>query len=337
MEIATDLDAPWSVLPLENGSTLISERDSGRILELTPGGDVRTVETIDEVGAEGEAGLHGLAISPTQNDTSQDGTEPMTLFAFYATDRDNRLISAELTGEPGSLTLGEPEVILSGIERNWYHGGGRIAFGPDGYLYVSTGDAGTPSLAQNRDSLAGKILRITTDGEAAPGNPFDNEVYSYGHRNVQGLAWDSDGNLYASEFGQDTWDELNLIQAGANYGWPMVEGEGGDDRYVDPVAQWPTDSASPSGLTRVGDTLFMAALRGERIWTYALDTADPNETLGEDAVDVQDWLVGDYGRIRDVVPGPDNTLWFLTNNTDGRGDPAADDDKLLQIGLVQAD
>ena len=198
----------------------------------------------DKLGAiastvpEGEAGLLGVAVSPTF-DTDR------TLFLYTTTGSDNRVLRAELDG----TRLGEPTVVLDGIPRGFIHDGGRIAFGPDGYLYVSTGETGDPELAQDPDSLAGKILRITPDGAPAPGNPDpDSPVWSLGHRNVQGLAWDDDGRLWASEFGDSTWDELNLIEKGGNYGWPEVEGTGGAPGFIDPQVVWPVDEASPSGL-----------------------------------------------------------------------------------------
>ncbi|HSP53829.1 MAG TPA: PQQ-dependent sugar dehydrogenase, partial [Cryobacterium sp.] len=174
-------------------------------------------------------------------------------------------------------------------------------------------------------SLGGKILRMTPTGAVPADNPFGTLVYSYGHRNPQGIAWDSSGQLWASEFGQNTWDELNRITPGGNYGWPIVEGmgQGGDPGYLDPVQQWPTSESSPSGLAIVNDTIFMAALRGQRLWRI-----DPSS--GE----VDDWFVNSFGRLRDVVSGPDGTLWFVSNNTDGRGTPSPGDDRLYQVSVA---
>jgi glucose/arabinose dehydrogenase len=232
-----------------------------------------------------------------------------------------------LTGAPGSLGLGAPEDVLTGIPKAGNHNGGRIALGPDGFLYATAGDAGTPDAAQDPASLSGKILRMTPDGQPAPGNPFGNFTWSFGHRNPQGLAWDAAGELWAAEFGQNTWDELNRIDRGANYGWPVVEGQSGDARFVDPVMQWSTSEASPSGLAIVGDTFFLAALRGERLWSVAPATAGG-------PLSATPWFAGELGRLRDVTAGPEGELWFISNNTDGRGSPSAGDDRLYRVPLA---
>jgi len=218
---------------------------------------------------------------------------------------------------------------VSGIPKAGNHDGGRIRFGPDGFLYATAGDAGNSDTAQDPGSLSGKILRMTPEGRPAPGNPFDNFTWSFGHRNPQGIAWDANGDLWAAEFGQNTWDELNRIEPGGNYGWPIVEGQAGDSRFIDPVQQWSTADASPSGLAIVGDTLFLAALRGERLWTIAPATAGG-------ALTATPWFVGELGRLRDVTAGPDGELWFISNNTDGRGSPSPGDDKLFRVRLAPA-
>jgi glucose/arabinose dehydrogenase len=259
----------------------------------------------------GEGGLLGLAVMGDQ------------LYAYLTAADDNRIVRMDLTGEAGSLSLGQPEEVLTGLAKAGNHNGGRIAFGPDGMLYATVGDAGQPPRAQDEDSLNGKVLRMTPAGDVPDDNPFgDSLVYSMGHRNPQGLTWDDSGRLFAAEFGQDTWDELNLIEAGGNYGWPVVEGIADDDAYIDPVAQWTTDEASPSGLLFTRGTLFMAALKGEAVWAIY-----PGQ-YGSSA-----WFPGEFGRIRDVIAGPEGTLWFLTNNTDGRGDPVENDDRLLEVRL----
>ena len=313
-ELATGLDAPWSMVRLASGSTLVSSRDDGRVLELTASGDVREVGSIAGVAHRGEGGLLGLAVSP-----GDEGT----LFAYLTTASDNRIVKLPLEGAAGAYELGDETIVLDGLDAAQNHDGGRIAFGPDGLLYATVGDAGEPSRAQDLDSLNGKILRMTADGDVPADNPYDSLVYSYGHRNPQGIAWDDTGQLFAAEFGQDTWDEFNRIEAGGNYSWPEVEGivDGGDDEFINPLHQWATDDASPSGLAFVNGTFFMAALKGERVWQVYPD-GEPVDAAT------------DFGRIRDVTAGPDGTLWVLTNNTDGRGSPAVDDDRILQFDLT---
>jgi glucose/arabinose dehydrogenase len=310
--LTTDLESPWSMVRLSSGSTLISLRDTGRVVEYTAAGDVREVGVIADVAHRGEGGLLGLAVSP-----ADEGT----LFAYLTTASDNRIVKLALTGDAGSYELGDEEVVLDGLAAAQNHNGGRIAFGPDGMLYATVGDAGEPSRAQDLDSLNGKILRMTADGDIPADNPYDSLVWSYGHRNPQGIAWDDTGQLFASEFGQDTWDEFNRIEAGGNYGWPEVEGETDDDSFINPLFQWATDDASPSGLAYVDGTFFMASLKGARVWQVYPD-GEPVDTASG------------YGRLRDVAAGPDGTLWVLTNNTDGRGSPAVDDDRILQFDLA---
>ncbi len=313
--LASGLRAPWSVVRLTNGSALISERDTAAIRELTADGSLREVGIVAGVAPGGEGGLLGLA-----------ALDDKWVYAYFTSATDNRMVRMPLEGEAGSLRLGEASVVLSGIAKAGNHNGGRIKFGPDGMLYATAGDAGNPQLSQDPASLNGKILRMTPEGDAPADNPTAGSlVYTLGHRNPQGLAWDATGQLWASEFGQNTWDELNVIEPGSNYGWPDVEGAGGVDGYTDPVYQWSTAEASPSGLAHVSDTFFMAALRGQALWAiYPVDTR----------VDAVAWYTAEYGRLRDAIAGPDGSLWVLTNNTDGRGNPAPDDDKLLQIRLT---
>jgi glucose/arabinose dehydrogenase len=310
--IATGLEVPWGLDFFENGDAIVTERDTRRVLRVTADGDITELGTIDAAAPEGEAGLLGVVLSP-------DFESDRTAYFYVSTDEDNRVVRAEIDGD----RLGEPEPILTGIPVGARHDGGRLEFGPDGYLYVSTGETGdTPELAQDRDSLGGKILRITTDGDPAPDNPFDSEVWSWGHRNVQGLAFDGN-RLWASEFGDSTFDELNLIEPGENYGWPEVEGTGGEPEYVDPQLTWATDEASPSGLAYADGHLWMAALRGERLWRV--------EVKGRRASNPQGFFVGGYGRMRTIGVASDGRLWVMTSNRDGRGDPTEDDDRILLI------
>jgi glucose/arabinose dehydrogenase len=315
--VAEGLEAPWGIAFLPDGSALVSERDTTRVLAVSSDGEqVRTVGRIGVAQPQGEAGLLGLAVSPTYDEDS-------LIYAYASTDRDNRVLRMEYDGR----SLGEPEVVLDGIPNGYIHDGGRLEFGPDGHLYVSTGEIGEPDLAQDPDSLAGKILRITPDGEPAPGNPDqDSPVWTLGHRNVQGLAFDDEDRLWASEFGANAWDELNLIEEGVNYGWPLVEGKGDMEEFRNPVAQWRTSDASPSGLAYAEGSLWMASLRGQRLWRVPVDE---DGSIGEP----QDFFVGDHGRLRTVVVAPDGDLWLSTSNRDGRGDPAAEDDRILRVAL----
>ncbi len=316
--IATNLEVPWGIAFLPNGDALFTERDSGRLLRMSAPGEIQEVQTLPTRGF-GEGGSLGLAVSP-------DYEENGFVYAYYTTDTDNRVVRFRL-GE-------EPEPILTGIPFNSYHDGGRIAFGPDGMLYIATGDAGDPSSSQDRNSLAGKILRLTPDGGVPEDNPFPSSpVYSYGHRNVEGLAWDEEGQLFASEFGQNAFDEVNLIRPGENYGWPEVEGEGGESLgYVDPITTWPPSEASPSGAEVLkngaipqweGD-LFVAALRGARLWR--LELGPEGNVVGREQL-----LRDEVGRIRNVVQAPDGSLWVTTSNRDGRGEPAPQDDRILRL------
>ena len=311
--LAEGLSIPWSVIPLEGGGALLSERDTARILELTAEGDVREVGRVAGVRPFGEGGLLGIALLEDSGDT--------WLYAHFTSGPDNRVVRMPLTGRAGSFGLGDQQTVIDGFVAASTHNGGRIAFGPDGMLYITVGDAQLRDRAQDPAALAGKILRITPEGDVPPGNPFEGSpVWSYGHRNPQGLAWDDTGRLWASEFGQNTWDELNLIEPGQNYGWPVVEGIGGGDDFVDPVFQWSPAEASPSGLAWSAGTLFLASLRGQRIWSVDSADGEPQATA---------WFAGEFGRIRDVVIAPDGSLWFLTNDTGN--------DRLLRVELVPRD
>ena len=308
-EVVSDLAAPWGLVALKDGTFLISERDTREIARIRSGSTSR-LRTIDEADPAGEGGLLGLAITEDEK----------TVFAYYTAANDNRIVSMSWDGG----NLGAPKVILRGIPKGFRHNGGRMVIGPDNYLYVGTGESGDGSLSQDKDSLGGKILRLRVDGRPAPGNPFDNEVYSYGHRNVQGLAFDDDGRLWASEFGQQTWDELNLIREGANYGWPRVEGSGKVKGMTNPKVVWRTRDASPSGLAYWQGGLWMAGLRGERLWEIPLDGTTTRDPVAH--------FRGDYGRLRTVAVAHDgNSLLLSNSNTDGRGDPSGDDDRLFRV------
>ena len=309
--VADNLAAPWSVIPLSNDTALISERNSANVLLLS-GENTSVAGNVPEVLAQGEGGLLGLAMRAPDDDK---------VFAYYTSATDNRVVVFDFDG----TTLSNEQPVLTGIPKGPIHDGGRIAFGPDGYLYVTTGEVGQPELAQDRTSLAGKILRIKASGKPAPDNPDpDSPVWSWGHRNVQGLAWDSDGRLWATEFGQQDVDELNLIEPGKNYGWPRCEGDCDVPGMTNPKATWsPTSTASPSGLAIVDGSAWVAALAGQALYQIPLD----GTTAGEPTA----WFDGELGRLRDVVAGPDGGLWVMTNNTDGRGEPKSGDDQILAV------
>jgi len=314
--VATGLNVPWGVGFLPDGSALVTERDTGDVKRIAVDGTVSTVGSVDGVAAGGEAGLLGLAVSP-------DYSTDHTIFVYYTTENDNRIASLRI--DDGQIAA--QRVILDGLPSNSTHNGGRLTFGPDGYLYVGTGDAQQRENAQDLGYLGGKILRLRPDGSGAPGNPFPQAplVYSYGHRNVQGLAFDDQGRLWASEFGQNTWDELNLIQAGGNYGWPDVEGTSNDSRFVAPQRVWSTADASPSGIAVAGGSVWMAGLRGQRLWQIPLTGTGTAQPVAH--------FTGEYGRLRTVILAPDGSLWLTTSNTDGRGDPRDGDDRILRLVL----
>ena len=314
--ITDGLQSPWGLAFLPDGSALVTERDSARVLRIDPAtGTATPIGRVRGVVPGGEGGLLGIAVPP--------GPAPTTLYAYATTATDNRVLAL---GWNGSRITGQ-RPILTGIPKAQIHNGGRLAFGPDGMLYVATGDAAQVQLAGDRRSLAGKVLRITPDGKPAPGNPYrGSPVWSIGHRNIQGLAFDSSGRLLASEFGTQLADELNVIKPGRNYGWPRYEGPAKDRRFVDPIATWsPTSKASPSGIAILGPNVFVASLRGEVLWDVPLRGAGAGEPKALD--------LGELGRLRTVAVAPDRSLWLMTSNTDGRGDPRSGDDRLLRISV----
>lgn len=350
-DVVTDLAVPWDLVFEDGEVMLVSERNSGRIARVSGGvatyfGGEGARRLQQMLAADGEAGLLGLAVSPTQ---------PDVLYA-YITRADGNAVVRMTMGGSGLPLLAAPVDVVAGIPRAANHDGGRIAFGPDGYLYIATGDAARPELAQDRDSEAGKILRViadgtSADGGAAPGNPFGTRVWSWGHRNVQGLGWTSDGRMYASEFGQSDLDELNLIEPGRNYGWPQVEGTNGApgsprpdsdearallgqevDGLTYPVAQWGPWDASPSGIAITDEGIYVGGLRGERVWRVPLVAAgSPDEVGRGTGVGEPHVLLEDLGRIRDIEVGPGGALYVVTGNTDGRGRERIGDDRIVRI------
>ncbi|MFC8304546.1 PQQ-dependent sugar dehydrogenase [Specibacter sp. NPDC057265] len=323
--LASHLQAPWSMVPLADGTLLVSERGSARLVAVAPDGRSRTVGQVDGVVPQGEGGLLGLAVGPDPcagAETAAPESACQLIYAYFTAAEGNTIVRMELSGTGENMVLGAATVLVAGIPKAGTHNGGRIAFGPDGMLYATTGDAGHREAAQDPDSLAGKILRLRADGTIPGDNPFPGSpVWTLGHRNPQGIAWDGQGRMWASEFGQNTWDELNRIQRGGNYGWPVVEGKGADRRFQDPVLQWTTGEASPSGIAIDGTTLYMAALRGEKLWRISLSGEPQAQVLVDRAL----------GRLRDVAVVSGGRVLVLTNNTDGRGTPAAGDDKIVQL------
>jgi glucose/arabinose dehydrogenase len=312
--VATGLHVPWGIAFLPGGDALVAERTTARILRIPAGGGrARVAMKVPGVATgAGEGGLLGLAVSPRY--------------------RRDRLVYAYFTSRSGGNRIvrfrlgGRVRTVLRGIASSSIHNGGRIAFGPDGKLYAGTGDAGVSSRAQDRRSLNGKILRMNRDGSVPRGNPFRRSlVWSWGHRNVQGLAWDRRGRLWATEFGQNTRDEVNLIRRGRNYGWPVVEGRGSrhGGRFTNPKVTWSTSEASPSGAAIIGSTLYVGALQGQCVWTVPLRGASTRRA--------RRMLAGRYGRIRTVAAAPDGTLWVATSNRDGRGAPRDGDDRIVAI------
>ncbi|ONI74838.1 hypothetical protein ALI144C_39280 [Actinosynnema sp. ALI-1.44] len=305
--VASQLAVPWGLGFTPDGSALFTERNTAKIRQMSPTGVVTDVQTVPGVVARGEGGLLGLAVSPQ---FAQD----RTVFIYYTSSSDNRI---------ARVVLGQtPQPIVTGIPRASIHNGGRLAFGPDGFLYAGTGDAGNSANAQNRTSLGGKILRMTPAGQPAPGNPFNSLVYSLGHRNVQGLTWAPDGRLFSAELGNNALDELNQITSGANYGWPTCEGPCNNPSFVNPLRTWSTSQASPSGIAYYKNNLYMAALRGARMWVIPVTTTG----VGTPRALYQ----GQFGRIRTPVAGPDGNLYFTTSNRDGRGSPVAADDRIVR-------
>ncbi|MET9479226.1 PQQ-dependent sugar dehydrogenase [Streptomyces sp. NPDC006638] len=317
--LSSGWSVPWGTDWLPDGtSALVTERDTFKVFKVTPAGARTEVGTVpNTVTTGGEGGLLGVAVDP-------NWAANRYVYFMHTASEGNRVARMTYNG----TTLSGYTVLLQGIRKNRYHNGGRLLFGPDGFLYASTGDAQQPALAQDRNSLNGKILRLTTTGAAAPGNPFGSYVYSYGHRNPQGMAFDRNGRLWASEFGESTTDELNLVKSGNNYGWPTCEGTCNVAGMTNPKKTWSTAEASPSGITIVRNVLYMASLRGERLWRIPI-TGD-TENVGT----ATPYYIGTYGRLRTVlkVPGADQ-VWLATTNADANGGEGPGSDRIFRVTI----
>lgn len=317
--VAQNLNIPWEIAFLPGGDILVTER-SGTLRRIGTNQKTYTVEGVHHVG---EGGLLGLALHPkfAQNHL---------LYLYLTTSSGNGLTNRVERYSYDSDRLSNKTPIIGNIPGAANHDGGRLAFGPDGLLYITTGDAGQPERAQDTSSLAGKILRLTDEGKTPSGNPFGSAVYSYGHRNPQGLAWDNNGRLWATEHGRSGirsgLDELNLIIKGANYGWPEIEGDEQRAGMQTPVTNsGPDETWAPAGLAYWDGSLFFAGLRGESLYEAKINGNN---------VSLKSHLRGDFGRLRAVVLGPDGFLYISTSNRDGRGDIREGDDQIIRLNPV---
>lgn len=319
--VAQNLDTPWAITFLPDKGMLFTERP-GRVQYIDKNGNIVLVATIQSVKEIGEGGLLGIVTHPKFS--SNNFIYLYYTYSSNGNDTLNRVV--RMTYKNNKLS--DEKIIVDKIPGASNHNGGRIKFGPDNYLYITTGDAQNPSQAQKTDTLAGKILRVTDEGKKVSGNPFDNLVYSYGHRNPQGIAWDSNGNLWETEHGQSATDEINLIESGKNYGWPTIRGKQTKNGLTSPVTQSGSDTWAPSGAAFVGNSLFFASLRGQALFEAVIEN--------NQVVSIKERFKGTYGRIRDVVLGPDNMLYITTSNRDGRGNPENTDDRIIKINKTTA-
>ncbi|MEU3510226.1 PQQ-dependent sugar dehydrogenase [Streptomyces longwoodensis] len=321
-QIATDNDIPWGLATLPDGTILYNRRDAQNIIHLNPATGAKTdMGTVPNVqSTDGEGGLTGLAISSNY-------ANDHWLYIMHTSPSDNRIVRIKLTND--KLDLSSEQILLTGILRNKFHDGGRLRFGPDGKLYASTGDAQNGDNAQNKNSLNGKILRLNVDGTVPSDNPFGNYVWSYGHRNPQGLAFDSRGRLWEQEFGNGIMDETNLITRGGNYGWPACEGTSGTcgtAGYIAPKHTYPTADGSCSGIAVVHDVLYVACERGTRMYREVIS--------GSDLTNIQTYFNGTYGRLRTVEPAPDGGLWLTTSNYGDKDSiPNNSDERIFHVAL----
>lgn len=320
------LEVPWALDIADDGRMLFTERP-GRVRLVEDGELVaQPLLTLADTYHRSEGGLLGLVLHPQFSDNG--------LFYVHQTYSDggtvkNRVLRLQLTGEEALVD----KVIIDDLPGANNHNGGRLKIGPDEKLYITTGEIYEIHLAQQLDNLGGKILRLELDGSIPHDNPFEQSaVYSWGHRNPQGLAWHLDTDeLYSSEHGQTAHDEINIIKPGHNYGWPVIEGDQHAEGMEAPILHSGTDTWAPSGATFIAqgpwqNDLLVTNLRGEQLLRIVFDPDDP--TLVSELIPL---YKGEYGRIRDVYESADGTIYFLTNNRDGRGNPRANDDRIMML------
>lgn len=323
--LATGLTSPWGLTFLPDSSALVSSRTNAQIHRIpAEGGTPQLVGTVPGVSFSAEGGLLGL-------ETSLSFESDRIIYAYMSAQPTNKIVAIEIAEDYGSLNI--TNVLLDGIVTANRHHGGCLQLGPDGNLWITTGDAFQPELAQDTESLNGKILRIGLDGSIPEGNINNSPVYSYGHRNVQGIAFGQDGIVYASELGHRTWDEVNVIEPGLNYGWPESEGNSGSFGEP-PLTVFHPDNCSPSGMAYAQGSLWMGALGGQRLYQIPVN----NGQLNGNSIS---HFVEEYGRIRAVEVAPDDSLWMITSNTDGATwggtIPNLGDDRVLRIVLNNLD
>jgi len=311
--VAENLEVPWALAFLPDKSILVTQRSG--IISIVKSGEVSELGKIN-VHNQGEGGLHGIAVDPDFNENNY-------IYVYYTigstNDNSTNRVSRFTLRNNG---LSDEVIILDKIPGARIHDGGRIKFGPDELLYITTGDAAEPSLSQNINSLAGKILRINKDGTSASDNPFNNAIYSYGHRNPQGITWDDNGKLYATEHGNNATDEFNMIEVGKNYGWPNITGSESGVNMLSPLLQSGSNTWAPAGLAYVDGKFYFGGLRGNALFRI--------EEINDEYV-LSEYFKGEFGRIREVIKGPDNMLYITTSNRDGRGIISENDDKIIRV------